>query len=159
MMTHLIPWRRTEIHGNGSRPSAPVSQMRMDWDRLFDRLLDDAWSPLASAQGLPLDLTETDDEIRVKAEVPGIEPDDLEISLAGDQLTLSGKKADEHEEESSDGARHYSERQFGSFQRTVRLTCPVDPEKVSAEHKNGVVTITLRKAETIRPRRITVKAT
>lgn len=157
MMTHLIPWKRTEIRGNGSRPSVPVSQMRMDWDRLFDRFLDDAWSPLATAQGLLLDLTETDDEIRVRAEVPGIDPDDLEISLVGDLLTLSGQKADE--EESSDGSRHYSERQFGSFQRTVRLTCPVDPDKVAAEHKYGVVTITLQKAEKVRSKRIAVKAT
>ncbi len=157
MMTNLIPRRRTEnSHRNGSLQSAPVSSARMGWDRLFDRLLDDAWIPSSgSAHGLPLDLFESDEQIRVRAEVPGMGPDDLNVSLAGEVLTLSGQKIDQ--DESQEGTRYYSERHFGSYQRTVKLPCPVDPDTVSAEHKNGVVSITLRKAETVRPKRIAVK--
>lgn len=157
MMTNLIPWKRAEGQRNGM-PVAPISNMRMDWDRLFDRILDDVWSPQAgSSQGLLLDITETDEVVRVRAEVPGIGPDELDISLAGEVLTLSGQKVDE--EETKDGARYYSERYFGSYRRAVKLPCPVDPDQVSAEHKNGVVTITLQKAATVRPKRIAIKST
>tara|TARA_R110002126_G_scaffold4409_41_gene23317 strand:- start:2326 stop:2802 length:477 start_codon:yes stop_codon:yes gene_type:complete len=157
-MTSLIPWKRGDNQKrNGNLQVAPVSSMRMDWDRLFDRLLDDAWIPsVGSSQGLLLDVSETDEQIRVRAEVPGMGPDDLNVSLAGDVLTLSGQKVDE--DESQDGSRSYSERHFGSYQRAVKLPCPVDPDQVSAEHKYGVVTITLQKAETVRPKRIAVKS-
>ncbi len=158
MMSNLIPWTRNQKQRNASAANmAPFSQMRLDWDRLFDRVLDDAWSPWAGTSiGMPLDLAETDDEIRVRAEVPGIEPKELAISLAGEILTISGEKSDE--QESRDESRSWSERSFGAFQRSVRLPCPVDPDRVRAEHKNGVVTITLQKAEAVRPKRIAVKS-
>jgi HSP20 family protein len=103
-----------------------------------------------------LDVSETDEEIMIRAEVPGIAPKDLDIRLAGDVLTLSGQKTDSSD--SSAGRRYYSERQFGSYQRALELPCPVDPDQVRAEHENGVVTITLRKAENVRPKRIQVKS-
>lgn len=157
-MTSLIPWKRGgNRQRNGDLQVAPVSSMRMDWDRLFDRLLDDAWPPsVGASQGPLLDVSETDEQIRVRAEVPGMGPDDLNVSLAGDVLTLSGQKLDE--DESQNGSCYYSERHFGSYQRAVKLPCPVDPDHVSAEHKHGVVTITLQKAETVRPKRIAVKS-
>lgn len=154
-MNSLIPWRRTQIRNDGEMQ--PVSQARWDWDRLFDRMLDDAWvSSAGAANGLPLDISVSDEQIRVRAEVPGMNPNDLNISLAGDVLTLSGQKTDEHE--AADGTRYYTERRFGSFQRAVKLPCPVDADHVSAEHKNGVVTVTLQKSETVRPKRIKVKS-
>ncbi len=154
-MNTLIPWRRTEVRND--RETQPISQMRWDWDRLFDRLLDGAWvSSAGSSHGLPLDISVSDEQICVKAEVPGMNPEDLNISLAGDVLNLSGRKVDE--DESEDGARYYTERHFGSYQRAIKLPCPVDPDHVSAEHKNGVVTITLQKSETVRPKRIKVKS-
>ena len=154
-MNNLIPWRRAQIRNDGEMQ--PVSQMRWDWDRLFDRLLDDAWvSSASTAHSLPLDISVSDDQIRVRAEVPGMNPNDLNISLAGDVLTLSGQKVDE--DEATDGTRYYTERRFGSYERAVKLPCPVDPDQVSAEHKNGVVTITLQKSETVRPKRIKVKS-
>ena len=151
-MNNLIPWRRTHPRNNGELQ--PVSQMRSDWDRLFDRLLDDRLVPSAqSANGWPLDVSESDEQIRVRVEVPGMNPEDIDISLAGDVLTLSGEKV---EGETSDGSTLYTERRYGAFQRAVTLPCAVDPDQVSAEHKNGVVTITLQKAETVRPKRIKV---
>ena len=156
-MTSLIPWRRGQVQRNGGEEMASVSQMRWDWDRLFDRFLDDVWSPgFRGSQGMLLDLSETDEQIRIQAEVPGMSPDDLDISLAGDVLTLSGEKVDEERSES--GNRYYTERHFGSYHRAVKLPCPVDPDHVKAEHKNGVVTITLQKTETVRPKRIKVRS-
>lgn len=160
-MTSLIPWKRIEGPRNGDLRVTPVSQMRWDWDRMFDRILDDVWTPPAnSTLGPPLDVHETDEFLCVEAEVPGMDPDKLDISLTGDILALSGEKVDESEfdkAESNGRIRHYSERRYGSFQRSIKLPCPVDPERVSAEHRNGVVTITLQKASTVRPKRIAVK--
>lgn len=152
-MTTLTPWKSRTPN---ETVNAPVSRMRWDWDRMFDRFLDDFWggSMAASGLALPLDVTETDDEIVVRAEVPGIEPDHLDVSLTGDLLTLSGTKTDEGRPEQ--GNRSYSERAFGEYRRTLKLPCPVEMDEVSAEHRNGVVTITLHKAETVRPRRIQI---
>lgn len=156
-MNSLIPWKRGGVQSNGQTTMAPVSQMRWDWDRMFDRLLDDVWTPASgTSPGMLLDLAETDDEIRVRAEVPGMNPGDLDVSLTGDVLTLSGQKLDE--DEGKNEGRHYSERSFGVFKRAVKLPCAVDPDRVSAEHRNGVVTITLQKADTVKPKRIQVKS-
>ena len=155
-MTRLMPWKRTDTRAGGNTQMAPVSRMRWDWDRLFDRFLDDVWSSssMGPSHDMLLDLCETDEHVRVRAEVPGIDPDDLRINLMGDVLSLSGRKVDDDE---SERGRYYSERRFGSFERTVRLPCAVDPDRVSAEHRNGVVTITLQKSESVRPKRIAVK--
>lgn len=155
-MTNLTPWRRHVMNPSSVRP---VTRQRGDWDRLFVHFLDDAQSgPLGTngaAHGVRLDLTETEDEVLVKAEVPGIDPEDLEIRLHGDVLTVSGEKSEETEH--TEGSRHVSERVFGSFQRTLQLPVAVDPEKVIAESKHGVVTITLKKSEAAKSRRIDVQ--
>lgn len=154
-MTNLTPWRRRQQGAT----IQPVTRLRSDWDRLFDHFLDDAWGGTlgtnGAAHGVRLDLTETEDEVLVKAEVPGIDPEDLEIRLHGDVLTVSGEKSEETER--TEGSRHVSERVFGSFQRTLQLPVTVDPEKVKAESKNGVVTITLKKSEAAKSRRIDVQ--
>jgi HSP20 family protein len=155
-MNNLIPWRRTEVRNNGEMQ--PVSHMRWGWDRLFDQLLDDALAPSTGiAHALPIDVSVSEEHIRVRAEVPGVNPEELNISLTGDVLTLSGQKVDQ-EAESRAETLYYTERRFGSYQRAIKLPVPVDPDQVSAEHKNGVVTITLQKSETVRPKRIKVKS-
>jgi len=155
-MTNLTPWRRHVTNPTSLRPAA---RLRGDWDRLFEHALNDAWSGATGANGAPhgvrLDLTETEDAILVKAEVPGIDPEALEVRLHGDVLSVSGEKSEETEH--SEGSRHVSERVFGSFQRTLQLPVAVDPEKVTAESKNGVVTITLKKSEAAKSRRIDVQ--
>ena len=153
-MTTLMPWKRTDQR-NGI-PLVPVSRMRWDWDRMFDRFLDDVWAPATGTVAMPLDVCETDEEIRVRVEVPGFDPERLEISLSGEVLTLSGEKTDDTPAEGV--TRHYSERAFGAQQRAVKLPCPVDPDRVRADHEHGIVTITLQKAEAVRPKRIKVKS-
>ena len=169
-MTSLTPWRRSD--GDDAR-LMPLSRLRWDVDRLFDRFLD--WPSGMEGMGFAdvrLDVSETEEEIVVRAEVPGIDPKDLDIELVGDILTLSGEKTETFEDGDDDKRRrsekgdrsertsrpHYSERRFGSFRRSIQLPMNVEPEGVRAEHKNGVVTIRLKKAASARPRRIQIKS-
>ncbi|HVS10956.1 MAG TPA: Hsp20/alpha crystallin family protein, partial [Planctomycetota bacterium] len=120
---NLIPWKsRTQVQTGGrASPFDALESFRWEVDRMFDRWMRDPWSlgdePFAAAQtvALPIDVTETDGEVLVRADVPGVEPKDLEITLTGDVLTLSGSKKEERQE-GSEG--HYvSERRFGAFRR------------------------------------------
>ena len=157
-MRSLVP-----IQTNGSRDAASMvpAARHLPWapEGVFERLLDDFWgagrSMMSRTEGALLDVTELEDSIRVCVEVPGIEPDALEISLTGQMLTLAAEKRDEHEADANQ--RIYSERRYGSFRRSIELPCPVDADKVTAEHRNGVVTITLLKSDAARPRRIQVR--
>ena len=103
-----------------------------------------------------LDLRETDDEIVVSADVPGVAPEDLELEIHEDVLTLKGERKAETEKDDERG--HTRERVFGSFHRRIRLPAPVDASQAEAKHENGVVTIRLPKSEEARPRRIAVRA-
>ena len=141
-MYSLTPWRRgVELR----LPSEPF--------RLFEQLLDGDGA--CSTLSAPIDVHESENEICVRAEVPGIEPEKLDLQLTGDVLTLRGEKLDQGAPE--EGKRTWSERRWGSFVRSVQLSCAIDAESVRAEHRHGVVTITLRKADAVRPRRIEVK--
>ena len=105
-----------------------------------------------------LDVTETEKELVVAAELPGLDDRDFEVTLAGDVLTIKGEKKSEHEEKNGDA--HYMERRFGSFSRAVRLPFEVKDEKVDAKYDKGILTIRVPKpAEAQRAvRRIEVKA-
>ncbi len=150
------------VKKNGDLPAmgetwlAPFSQFRWGVDRLLgDFLSDFSTRAGAVAPTVPLEVSETDDQIIVRAEIPGISPEDIDVNLSGDVLTISGEKTEEHEEEK--GGRKYSERSYGSFRRSIQLSSPVDPEKVAAKHENGLVTITLEKAAQARSHRIPVQ--
>ena len=105
------------------------------------------WSPA-------VDVSERDGTLVVKAELPGIAREDVEIDLADNVLTLRGEK--KQEEEHTEGEMHVWERSYGSFQRAFTLPCRVQEDKVTAEVKNGVLTVTLPKAEEARGRKIEV---
>jgi HSP20 family protein len=155
-MNMLTPWKRHETQSTPA-PAAPVSQLRSNWDRLFDSFLDDFWGlPVNGAQYAPaLDILENNDELIIQVEVPGIDSKDVEINLAGDVLTITGQKLVQSGEERT---RYlHTERRYGSFQRIVRLPLPVEAQQVEAESKNGLLVITLRKAEALRPKKISVK--
>jgi len=124
--------------------------------RNVDALFDDLWRgfKVAPAAVLPgfrpsMDVRETDEEIVLTAELPGLEEGDFEVSLEEDVLTLKGEKKTEHTEE-SEGYRHVETRR-GSFERRFRIPVAVDPEQVNAAFRNGVLTITLPKPEEARP--------
>ena len=108
----------------------------------------------AAALNIPTDLIETKDSVIVKLSAPGIKPEDIDISVVGDTLTIKGEtKSEEHFEEASYIRK---ERRFGSFQRTLSLPASVVSDKARAEFENGVLTLTLPKAEEARPKSIKV---
>jgi HSP20 family protein len=158
-MNMLTPWKRPQSPQTQSTPASttPVTQLRSNWDRLFDNFLDDFWGmPVNGAQYAPaLDILETENELILQVEIPGIDAKDVEINLAGDVLTIAGEKVSQSSEQRS--RYHHTERRYGSFQRVVRLPLPVEPQEVQAEAKNGLLVITLRKAESQRPKKISVK--
>jgi HSP20 family protein len=125
-----------------------VNRLRRDMDDLWGRFFDTSGLPAAQINGLSFSPTvnvkETENAIEVTAEVPGLKPEEIEVSLTGNILTLKGEKNEEKEE--TKGSYHLVERRFGSFSRSFRLPMEVDRAKVQAKHKDGVLSVTLPKA-------------
>ena len=103
-----------------------------------------------------LDMVQTEEDVIVKASVPGVKPDDLTISVTGDTLTIRGEV--EEDQENYEDDYHIRELRAGSFARSVLLPGPVVADKAKAEFENGILRLTLPKAEEIKPKTITVKA-
>jgi len=103
---------------------------------------------------LPLDISETPETFVVRASLPGIRPEDVQVTVHGDTLTIQGETR--AEEERKDEAWHLRERRHGVFRRTVTLTVPVDADRAVAEHDHGVLRLTLPKSESARPKQIKV---
>jgi len=146
----LVPWKRTNGDLAVRRPEMdPFSQLHREIDRVSNNLLGDWTGPMnlfdpRLSNFMPeIDMTETAKEIRVTAELPGVEEKDLEVSLMNGALTIKGEKRDEHEEEKGDAC--YCERQYGAFERTVLLLAEVGADKVKASFKKGVLKIVLPK--------------
>jgi len=145
-MSNLIRWE----------PAREMMTLREAMDRLFDDAftrplsLRDAWSVPA------IDMYQTDDEIVVKAALPGIKADEVQINITGEVLTLKGEM--KHEEEKKEKAWHMREQRWGSFERSVVLPTDVVADKTKAEFENGILTITLPKAEEVKPKVINIKA-
>jgi HSP20 family protein len=137
----------------------PVREM-MTLRQAMDKLFDDAFTRPLSASGVSvvpaIDLYETADEVVVKSNLPGLTSDDVQITVTSDVLTLRGelKPADNKK----DVTYHVMERRSGIFERSVMLPTDVQTEKAKADFENGVLTITLPKAETVKPKMITIKA-
>ena len=95
-----------------------------------------------------VDVAEDNKAVTLTAELPGVRESDIEVMLAGDQLTIKGEKHTEHEEKKESEGRvvHRTERSYGAFQRTLTVPYQVEPDQVSAEFKDGVLTITLPKS-------------
>lgn len=160
----LVPWRNNKSQTPATREDFfdPFVTFRREMDRMFDdffgggtlRPAHAGWQPLTPA----VDIDETDKEMVITAELPGVSDKDVEVSLAGDILTIKGEKKAEREEKNGDAT--YMERRFGSFSRSMRLPFEVKDEKVDAKFKDGVLTIHLPKpAELQRAvRRIDVKS-
>ena len=130
--------------------------MRDDIDRLFESPLAE-WargSNLLSGWNPALDLYEDKDNLYVKVELPGMKREDIDVSLHEGSLSISGERKSEQKHEDAEVYR--AERFFGRFQRTVTLPTPVAADKVKAQYKDGVLTITLPKTEAAKPKQIDV---
>ena len=131
---------------------------RPTWD-LFDRFFED-FEPMRFAGETEFapafDVSETENELIVKAEVPGMDKKDININLSDGLLTITGEKHHEKKEESE--KYHCFESRYGKFSRTMRLPSEVDNDKVDAMYKDGVLTITLPKSETVKPKQIEIKS-
>lgn len=127
---------------------SPLSKLRRQMDDLWSNLLE---GEPAAELGPPLkftpfmDVKETPEAYEVSLEVPGLKPEQIQVSLSGDLLTIKGEKKEEQEKKNGDF--HLVERRFGSFQRTLRLPNQVDHKKLSATQTNGVLKITLPKGQ------------
>lgn len=152
----LTPWKKRSV----SNDPNPLSVFRTEVDRVFDRFLSDPWGAFdgsATRDWAPaVDVKEDDKSITIRAEIAGVDPKDVDISISGDRLTIRGEKREEHDEEKA--GVHHSERRFGYFERSVQLPQSVDVDNVSADQKNGVYTIRLKKTAAAQPKKIQVTA-
>jgi HSP20 family protein len=146
---------------------------RGEMDRLFDRFgsgfgfpslrrmfdIEPAWRSSFSFSTPAIDMNEDEKAYKISAELPGMDPKDIEVSMSGDTLVLRGEKRQEKEEK--DKNYHFSERSYGSFQRAFELPASVDRDRVAADFAKGVLTITLpKRAEAQKPiKKIQVKST
>jgi len=161
---NLIPWRRKrEEERPREASSTAMAPFREEVDSLFNRFLRDPWdfgpwfSPLEGLTSGPCtDLAETENEVSVKMELPGMDPKEIDIDITGNLLTVRGEKKHEQKEKRKD--YHYTERRFGSFQRSVQLPASVNTGDVKADYKAGVLHITIGKNPEAKPRRIQVRS-
>lgn len=128
-----------------------------DLERLFDQFVGFGrqW-PESSLTLMPtIDIEETSNEYKVSAELPGLEKNDIKVSIENNVLTISGEK--KAEQEINEENFHRLERNYGKFQRCVELPSLVDRDKIEADYKNGVLYIVLPKAEEVKPKQIEIK--
>lgn len=151
----LIPWK-TRREESGGLPA--YGGMRTDVDRFMQNLFQDAFNlPWAgSIASMPIDVEDGDQEIHVRAEIPGVSPEELNLSINDNTLVIAGEK--KQTEEKHEGGYLFQERRFGSFRREVPLPAKVDPEDVQAEYKDGVLHVRLKKSQEAMPKRIEVKS-
>lgn len=136
-------------------PFREVMRLRREMDRLFSDLTGRTPSLLSSGVFPPLNITEHEVKLFVHAELPGIRPEDLEVSVEGKTLTLRGERKPDSVENVS---YHRRERRTGRFHKAVSLPHEINAENVTAEFKNGVLELILPKAEIAKPKKITVQA-
>lgn len=132
---------------------APLWALRNEMDNFMSSFSGDGG--LVAGFDAMLDLSETDDEIEVKMDVPGIQADDIEVEVAGNTLFITGERQEEKEETGK--TYHRIERTSGSFSRSVTLPCDVESDHIEAECENGVLTVTLPKSDFRKPHKVTVK--
>jgi HSP20 family protein len=125
-------------------------------DKLFDEMITQPGGISPLEQIVPaLDMYQTANEIVIKASLPGLNAEDMDISIAGDVLTIKGELLKETED--SKATYHIRERRWGSFTRSINLPAPVVADKAKAEFENGVLKLTLPKAEEVQAKVITIK--
>jgi HSP20 family protein len=150
----LVPWRNHR--GLAGRDELfPFQSLRREFDRMFEDVVGRGW--LLEGLSPAVDVHQDDKEVVVTAELPGMSEKDIEVSLAGELLTIKGEKKSEHEEK--EGGAHRTERRYGAFERTIRLPFAVKDDPIDATFANGVLTVRLRVPEELKKpvRKIEIK--
>jgi len=142
-------------------PFGELLSLRQAMDRLFEDsfVRPTGWGAASSADGssLPVDVSMTADELVVEAQLPGIKPDEVDITVENGRLTIRGETASERSEE--DGDFLVREIRRGAFNRSIGLPNGVEPDKASATFDNGILTLRIPKAEAVKPRQIRISPT
>ena len=148
-MTRLVRWE----------PYRGMVSLRDAMNRLFEDSIiqpsEEGTIPWSGA-GLALDVYQTEDDVVVKADLPGMKPEDVDVSVVGDVLTIKAETKAESEVKEDNYVRR--ERRYGAFSRSVRLPTAVQASKAEAKYVDGILTLELPKAEEVKPKRIEVKA-
>lgn len=158
----LIPWRSKQKEAAG-RGESPLAAFRTEMDRLLgayvrEPLSSFEWPFGGSAPWTPaIDVSEDETQVTVRAEVPGVDPKDVDVTVSGNQLVISGEKKESTERSGKDF--HVSESRYGSFRRVVPLPGAVDAGQVEARCADGVLTVSLKKTQAVAAKRIEVKVT
>lgn len=153
-LRNLIPWHRDRETIAVRRDAEPFITLQDRLNRMFEDFFRgtgiSSFGASSGSTAVPsVDVSETAEEIRIDAELPGVEEKDIQISLDEGMLVLSGEKQSEVKTEEKEF--HHVERSWGSFRRAVRLPCEVVGEKATATFKNGVLSVRLPKKESARP--------
>ncbi len=146
-MPELIIWKNKRM-----------DKLRRDMDRLCTKVCDEFGIPLLleTAEGIPsIDVSETEDSVILRAEVPDINPEDLDISITDDTLSIKGETKQEIVEES--GGYQRTQKRYGSFSRTLQLPCRIDLDDVKATYKDGILNIVMPKCSPEQAREIKIK--
>ncbi|MBX6370221.1 MAG: Hsp20/alpha crystallin family protein [Rhodospirillales bacterium] len=151
-MKSLLPFG----FGSERKELSPFASLQREMDRLFSDFSRRFGEPFAEESFPKLDICETDSEIKVTAELPGIDEKDIDVTLRDDVLTIKGEKKAEREEKEEN--YHLVERSYGSFSRSVRLPSGLDANKVKATMDKGVLTVTMPKPPTAQPKKIEIKS-
>ena len=147
-MTNLTRWE----------PFPDLISLREAMDRLFeDSFVRPSVGRLAPMRSgaLAVDMFETDEDVVVKTALPGVDPDDVDVSVTGNTLTIKGETKVEEAVEEQDCI--FRERRFGAYSRSIGLPTPVEADQAEAEYENGVLTLRLPKVEEARPKAIEIK--
>jgi HSP20 family protein len=146
-MSKMIRWQ----------PMNDLVSLRDAMDRLFEDsfVTPRSWAAPFATSEPSIDVYETGNDVEVKATLPGIKPENVDITLTGDMLTITGETKEETEQKDKNYLRR--ERRYGSFSRTVSLPEGLEGDKAEAKFDNGVLTLTIPKSEQIKPKKIQVK--
>lgn len=138
-------------------PFREMMTLRNAMDRMFEDSMVRRYQDVSESGAgyLPLDIYQTENDIVVKASIPGVKPDEVDISLTGDTLTIKG----EHKEEQEVQEQNYARREirYGAFSRSIVVPMQIQHDKVEATFDNGILTLTLPKAEAVKPKQIQIK--
>ncbi|KAA0284821.1 MAG: Hsp20/alpha crystallin family protein [Anaerolineales bacterium] len=145
-MSNLIRWE----------PAREMMTLREAMDRLFDDAFTRPLSLTGNNWSIPaVDMYQTDNEVVVKAALPGIKADEVQINVTGEVLTIKGEAR--QDSETKEKAYHIREQRWGAFERSIVLPTEVVADKSKADFENGVLTITLPKADEVKPKTINIK--